>query len=157
MLLTLWMAFEPRQDQFGGGLMQSGPYDIVGNVDWADGVVEQWKRWVGEFSDPVVLGENNSFLGIDHFQYPRWFGYGEFVSKNPVDLFYIRWTPNKYTPRTVTLDNGGPGAHIYTDVDGNYLRYSGVGGHITFHVVPAPAAAALLLPAGVITAARRRR
>ncbi|MCW5776514.1 MAG: hypothetical protein KIS87_08760 [Phycisphaeraceae bacterium] len=155
-LLTLWMAFEPRQDQPGGGLAQAGPYDIAGSDTWSNGVVESWERRLGDFSDPVAFDSDNTFLGVDHFQHPRGWGYGVFVKANPIDLFFIQWTPATYSPHAVTLDCDGPDAFIWIDDWGTHLFYTGVGGFVSFHVVPAPASVAAFLAFAAFTGRRAR-
>ncbi len=155
-LLTVWMSFEPRQDQFGGGYAQVGPYSILGNDAWAAGTLDEFVTG-SQFSGFVpFVGEANNIHNVDHFQYPRWFGYGNYNSKNPVDLFFIRWTPREYTPRTVTLDNGGPDAYIYTDEWGDRLLHSGADGFVEFSVVPAPASAAAFGVCALGASGRRR-
>ncbi|MCW5776515.1 MAG: hypothetical protein KIS87_08765 [Phycisphaeraceae bacterium] len=143
-LLTLWVSFEPRQDQYGGGYMQTGPYSITGGGTWAEGAIDAFENFSQFKGYVMTIDDSNNFHNVDHYQYARWWGYGEFVSKNPVDLFFIRWTPGEYSPDIIVLENGGPNMYVYTDEWGSYLLYSGIGGSVTFHIVPAPASAAAL-------------
>jgi len=69
-LLTLWVAFEPRQDQLGGGLAQAGFYDILGNSAWAQGHVEETIQRLPYSTSDGKLDDANNILGIDHFQFP---------------------------------------------------------------------------------------
>ncbi len=154
-VLTLWLAFEPRQDQLGGGFAQAGFYDILGNSAWAEGHVEERTQLLPYSTSDGVLDEENNILGLDHFQFP-WVFDGYFRSENPIDMFIIRWAPVTYAHRTVSLDNGAPVANIYTDAFGATILYSGTGGSVTFHVVPAPASAAAFVLCA-LAASRRRR
>jgi len=157
-ILTLWVSFEPRQDQFGGGFAWAGPYGIIGNSAWANGTVDDRANLLdghGFFDDGSLDGANN-ILAVEHFQLPEFFQQGFMIRDNPIDLFFIRWTPTAYTLQTVTLDNAGPNANIYTDEWGTNIPYSGAGGSVTFHVVPAPASAAAF-GLCALGALRRRR
>lgn len=156
-LLTLWLSFEPRQDQAGGGVAFIGPYDILGNDRWSLGSVEQHTNLllIGDGQDAGVLDDSNNIRGIEHFQYAKFLG-APFRADNPIDLVFLHWTPHDHKPGAVILENGAPDAHIYTDIWGNTLLYAGAGGSVTFHVVPAPASApAFGLCA--LAALRRRR
>ncbi len=157
-LLTLWVGFNPRQDQAGGGFAWAGPYDVVGNDTWAWGTVEQRLNLLDGHGgyDNGTLDDDNSIRAIQHAQLPDLFQQGLMNSDNPIKLFFVRWTPSAYAKYAVELDNGGPDASIYTDVWGTNIPYSGAGGSVTFHIVPAPASAAAF---GVcaLAALRRRR
>jgi len=50
-LLTLWMGFDPRQDQYGGGVAWAGPYNILGDAAWESGAVEARENRLGLFGD----------------------------------------------------------------------------------------------------------
>lgn len=143
-LLTLGTALDPPQPQYGGMFGQSGPYDILGNPPWTGGRVEAFENLLDWGSGDGLLDAENSIRDIENFQYPAAFGDG-FDNSNPIDLYFIRWTPGVYEAATVTLDNGGPDAWIYTDPFGHGLLYAGEGGAVSFAVVPAPATPLLVL------------
>jgi hypothetical protein len=126
-LLTLSMAFDPPQPQLGGMFAQAGPYDILGNAAWAAGAVDARENYLDDASDSGTLDGFNNILAIDNFQYALMFDV-DYDDSNPIDLFFIRWTPEGYQPATVTLNNGGPDTWIYTDQFGNWLLYGGEGG-----------------------------
>ncbi len=157
-VLTLWVGFDPRQDHAGGGVSASGPYDILGSAAWASGTITERTNhmWFGIDEDTGTLDDDNNILGIEHFQYPAFWGGLSFDDANPVDLVLLRWTPDSYTPQAVTLMNGAPDVYVYIDVYGSNLLYSGTGGGVTFHIVPAPASAAAF-GLCAIAALRRRR
>ncbi len=156
-LLLLSASFDPPQPN-DGGFAGTDPYSILGAGGWASGVVDERVNLLDGHGihDAGDLDTDNNILGIAHYQLPEFFQQGLMNKDNPIALFSIRWTPHDYAPRTVTLDNGGPDAYIYTDYWGNYLLYSGAGGSVTFHVVPAPASAAAF-GLGALAALRRRR
>lgn len=154
-LLTLALSFDPRQDQFGGMFGDAGPYDILGNAPWAAGHIEEFDNLVDDLGVPGVLDGENYIREIENFQYAVvWDTDND--TRNPIDLYFIRWTPAVYEPAIVTLDNGGPDAWIYTDPYGERLLYTGQGGAVSFSVVPAPATAALAA-IGAASWRRRRR
>lgn len=156
-VLTLWAGFDPRQDQTGGGFAGTDRYDIEGSSAWGHGDVDERANlldFAGHF-DAGELDEANNIRGIEHYQLPKTYGV-PFNSDNPIALFFILWTPHVYASQTVTLDNDAPDAFIYIDDWGNNLLYSGTGGSVTFHVVPAPASAAAF-GLCAIAASRRRR
>jgi len=153
-LLTLFMAFDPPQWR-DGAFSEAGPYDILGDQTWARGTIDDYDMRLDWFStDPVIDGENN-ILQVSHFQLARVWG-DDYDTSNPIDLFFIQWTPGSYAHATVTLDNGGPEAWIYTNAFGERLLYAGEGGAVSFDVVPAGPSAAVGF-AALALATRRRR
>ena len=165
-LLTLWMAFDPPNH----GFSLAGPYDIVGDDAWMDGVIrdaDRTKRWPDGGFDNLLffdvganlgfgdLQADNSITGIEHFQLSEFMG-PNYNRDNPIALFFLEWTPGSYDPRAVTIDNGGPDAYIYTDHMGENILYRGTGGSVTFQVVPSPAAGPLLALAALGVCRRRR-
>jgi hypothetical protein len=156
-LLTLSVAFDPPQPQDGGMFAAAGPYDILGDATWAGGMIDTYDARLDQFSEDPMIDAQNNIRQVWHFQLPAIFGGVDHDASNPIDLFFIRWTPGSYAPATVTLDNGGPDAWIYTDMGGNALLYAGEGGAFSFDVVPAPATGAIFALCIGGCAARRRR
>jgi MYXO-CTERM domain-containing protein len=155
-LLTLWAAFDPPQPQDGGMFAEAGPYDIVGDARWGQGVVHEYDNLLDEATGEGILGEGNRISEVEHFQYAVvWDTDND--ERNPIPLYFIRWAPPDDAQGTVTLDNGGPDALIYTDPYGITARYAGAGGAVSFEVVPAPASAAVGLAALALATRRRTR
>ncbi|MCL4741263.1 MAG: hypothetical protein KJZ54_03580 [Phycisphaerales bacterium] len=158
-LLSLWVAFDPRQDQPGGGVAAAGPYDTLGEGGWASGTVESRVNhlFFGSGNEAGFLDDENNLREVQHYQYPSSWGYGgPFEDQNPIVLVSLRWTPDFYSFRSITLDNGAPSVVIYVDDAGNHVSYTGAGGIVTFNVVPAPGGAAALLAFGAFTGRRVR-
>lgn len=153
-LLTLSVAFDPPQPQPGGGFA-SASYDILGDDAWKSGLVSSFSNLLCPFSCGDVQS-NNDIVGVWNYQAPSFFN-PFFNSDNPIDLVVIRWTPSSYDGQTVTLSNGGPVAHVYTDEFGTTVPFAGTGGIGSFVVVPSPGGLAALAVAAIAAAGIRRR
>jgi len=150
-LLTMSARMDPAAAGFAGSI-----YDIIGGANWDTGSVDSYVNRLNELTDNGALQANGDILLIESFQLPSAFN-GNFVSDNPIELYYITWTPADYSARTVSVgDANHLNNSVYTDGFGTSVEYSGVAGSASFDVVPAPASMALLGLGGLVAGRRRR-
>ena len=150
-LLIMSGTMSPNAAGFAGSI-----YDIIGGANWDTGSVDSYVNRLNELTDDGALQANGDILLIESFQLPSAFN-GNYVSDNPIELYYITWTPADYTARTVSVgDANHLNNSVYTDSFGTSVEYSGVAGSTSFDVVPAPASMALLGLGGLVAGRRRR-
>ncbi|MFG0244246.1 MAG: PEP-CTERM sorting domain-containing protein [Phycisphaerales bacterium JB054] len=150
-LLTMSATMDPGAAGFAGSI-----YDIIGGANWDTGSVDSYVNRLNELTDDGQLQGNGDITLIESFQLPAAFN-GNFVADNPIELYYITWTPADYSARTVSVADGNHlNNSVYTDTFGTSVEYSGVAGSASFDVVPAPASMALLGLGGLVAGRRRR-
>lgn len=108
------------------------------------------------FGWPGAVQPSGSVAGIDAFQFV-----GIMTQANPILLWAATWTPTFYDPRTVTLATQCTALPaIALDIGSTFPEpdnWTPIDGEGSFHVVPAPGAAALMGLAGFFLRHRPRR
>lgn len=139
--LALWASFDP----INHGFSQAGPYNITGDAEWANGTVDAFNNLLFLIYGYGTLGSGNNIAGIENFQLNELFNPG-YRDENPIQLYSIEWTPDRYAGQFATITNNAPDAYIYTNGLGSSVLYSGDPdcGPFTFQVLPAPGGLALL-------------
>ncbi len=152
-VLTLWAGFSPTRH----GFAQAGPYDITGDAEWGAGTVDSFTNRLFFSAGAGTLGSDNAITAIQNLQLCRLFNPG-YRGENPILLYSIEWTPDRYEGQFATISNGAPDAHIFINAAGTSVLHSGEPGtgQVTFQVLPAPSGVALLGPA-LLALHRRRR
>lgn len=151
--LTLWVGFDPPNH----GFAQGGPYDIVGDAEWAAGSIAHFDNLLFFVTGFGTVGAGNSITNVESFQLAEFFN-PDYNADNPIPLYFIEWTPGRYAGQFVTITNGSPDGFIYTNDLGSSVPYAGDPscGSFTFQVVPAPGSVALVGIAAFATLRRRR-
>jgi hypothetical protein len=152
-LLTLWGSFDVPNH----GFSQAGPYDITGDAEWAGGTVDAFTNLLFFSVGYGTLGTGNGITAIENFQLNELFN-SDYKDANPIPLYSIEWTPDRYAGQFATITNGAPDAYIYTNELGSSVLYAGDPdcGPFTFQVLPAPGSLALLGLGALMTHHRRR-
>ena len=152
-ILTLWGDFDPA----GHGFAQAGPYDITGDAEWAAGAVNDFANLLFFSTGWGTLGSGNSITAIQNLQLSELFN-PAYRDENPILLYSIEWTPDRYEGQFATITNNAPDAHIYIDAVGHSVLYAGDPecGSVTFQVLPAPGGLSLVGLALLATHRRRR-
>lgn len=151
--LTLWASYDPDNH----GFAQAGPYDITGDTEWADGTIDVFNNLLYFIRGFGTLGSGNSITSIENFQLIGMFN-PDYNSANPIPLYSIEWTPDRYEGQFATITNDAPDAYIYKNDLGNSDLYTGDPdcGPFTFQVLPAPGSMAVLGLALLMFNSKRR-
>jgi hypothetical protein len=152
-ILKLWGSFDP----INHGFAQAGPYDITGDTEWANGTVDAFSNDLFFSVGFGTLGAGNSITGIENFQLNELFNSG-YRDENPIQVYTIEWTPDRYEGQFATITNSSPDAYVYTNDLGASELYTGDPdcGAITFQILPAPGGMAVF-GLGLLTCGCLRR
>ncbi|MCW5777636.1 MAG: hypothetical protein KIS87_14465 [Phycisphaeraceae bacterium] len=154
-LLTLWAEWGgPPPVWYAGSI-----FDIIGTSGWADGtlLVADGNDVLGQLSNEDGYPQpNNNILTIDTFQLPKFFN-PQIWEGNPIPIYWIEWSPDDYSVRTVSGTTANHLNHsVYVDTFGTSVEATPMIEGFVFQVVPAPGVLALGAVCGWFVLPRRR-
>ncbi len=144
---TLWASMDPGATGFAGSI-----YDF--STDGAGTYI--FDNLLDALTNDGTDDGMGNVTNIESFQLPPFFN-PDFVADNPIAIATFTYTPDTYTPHTVSFTTANhQNFSVYTDDFGTSAEYAGVVNGGSFDVVPAPASMALLGLGGLVATRRRR-